>query len=67
MNDSKHSMDDINHSFYDSKHSIWQPGDSKHAISWHLKRQLKHCQRHNGPEGWVNFTTADKNLDQISI
>ena len=27
----------------------------------------KHCQRHNGPEGWVHITNSDKNIDQISI
>ena len=26
----------------------------------------KHCQRHNGPEGWVHITSSNKNLDQIS-
>ena len=31
------------------------------------KRNMKHCQRHNGPEGWVHITTSDTNLDQISI
>ena len=28
------------------------------------KWKIKHCQRHNGPEGWVHFTST--NLDQIS-
>ena len=27
----------------------------------------KHCQRHNGPEGWVHITSSYTNLDQISI
>ena len=27
----------------------------------------KHCQRHNGPEGWVHITSCYTNLDQISI
>ena len=27
---------------------------------------LKHCQRHNGPEGWVHVTSSCTNLDQIS-
>ena len=27
---------------------------------------LKHCQRHNGPEGWVHITSSNTNLDQIS-
>ena len=27
---------------------------------------LKHYQRHNGPEGWVYFTSLNTNLDQIS-
>ena len=27
---------------------------------------LKHCQRHNGPEGWVLITSSNTNLDQIS-
>ena len=27
----------------------------------------KHCQRHNGPEGWVHITSSYKNLDQTSI
>ena len=26
----------------------------------------KHCQRHNGPEGCVHFTSSNTNLDQIS-
>ena len=26
----------------------------------------KHCQRHNGPEGWVHITSSNTNLDQIS-
>ena len=26
----------------------------------------KHCQRHNGPEGWVLITSSKTNLDQIS-
>ena len=26
----------------------------------------KHCQRHNGPEGWVLITSSNTNLDQIS-
>ena len=26
----------------------------------------KHCQRHNGPEGWVHITSSYTNLDQIS-
>ena len=38
-------------------------------------RLLKHCQRHNGPEGWVqptketclgHITSSDTNLDQAS-
>ena len=27
---------------------------------------FKHCQRHNGPEGWIHITTSNTNLDQIS-
>ena len=27
----------------------------------------KHCQRHNGIEGWVHITTSKTNLDQILI
>ena len=27
----------------------------------------KHCQRHNGPEGWVHITQSCTNLDKISI
>ena len=27
---------------------------------------LKHCQRHNGPEGWVLIESSKTNLDQIS-
>ena len=27
----------------------------------------KHCQRHNGPEGWVHITRYYTNLDKISI
>ena len=26
----------------------------------------KHCQRHNGAEGWVHITSSCTNLDQIS-
>ena len=26
---------------------------------------LKHCQTHNGPEGWVHITNSYTNLDQI--
>ena len=26
----------------------------------------KHCQRHNGPKGWVHITISYTNLDQIS-
>ena len=26
----------------------------------------KHCQRHNGPEGWVHITSSNTNLDQVS-
>ena len=29
--------------------------------------RYKHCQRHNGPEGWVHLTSSYTNLDQISI
>jgi len=28
---------------------------------------MKHCQRNNGPEGWVQSTSSYTNLDQISI
>ena len=28
--------------------------------------KIKHCQRHNGPEGWVLITSSNTNLDQIS-
>ena len=31
------------------------------------KSSLKHCQRHNAPEGWVNITNSYTNLNQISI
>ena len=27
----------------------------------------KHCQRHNGPEGWVHIISSNTNLDQISF
>ena len=27
----------------------------------------KHCQRHNGPEGWVHITSSCTSLGQISI
>ena len=27
---------------------------------------MKHCQRHNGPEGWVHIKSSNTNLDQIS-
>ena len=37
---------------------------------WHLVILIKHCQRHNGPEGWVQFskvqTNSNTNLYQIS-
>ena len=26
----------------------------------------KHCQRHNGPEGWVHITSSNKIFDQVS-
>ena len=26
---------------------------------------IKHCQRHNGPEGWVHITSSNTNLDRI--
>ena len=26
----------------------------------------KHCQRHNGPEGWLHMTSSNTNIDQIS-
>ena len=32
---------------------------------WGLQ-STKHCQRHNGPEGWVLITSSNTNLDQIS-
>ena len=32
-----------------------------------LNQDMKHCQRHNGPEGWVHITASDTNFDQISI
>ena len=28
--------------------------------------QTKHCQRHKGPEGWVQITSSYTNLDRIS-
>ena len=31
------------------------------------QKDIKHCQRHNGPEGWVHITSSYTNLDQISI
>ena len=34
--DGKHQPDDLEHSIYDSKHSIRQPNDSKHSILQHL-------------------------------
>ena len=33
----------------------------------HQQQNLKHCQRHNGPEGWVHITSSNTNLDQISF
>ena len=40
---------------------------------WHLshrnlRNNKKHCQRHNGPEGWVHITRSQfTNLDHITI
>ena len=34
-------------------------------VIWSLT--LKHCQRHNGPEGWVHITSSYTNLNQVSI
>ena len=30
------------------------------------RSRIKHCQWHNGPEGWVLITSSKTNLDQIS-
>ena len=30
------------------------------------RTNIKHCQRHNGPEGWVHITSSKQNLDQVS-
>ena len=45
------------------------PGRSKFLhlkLSYNHVLSLKHCQRHNGPEGWVLITSSNTNLDQIS-
>ena len=40
------------------------------TMEWvNLKRneEMKHRQRHNGPEGWVHITSSNTNLDQTSF
>ena len=39
----------------------WMNGSPWIDIEW-----TKHCQRHNGPEGWVHIKSSYTNLDQIS-
>ena len=45
------------------------------AVKWRIDVGLKHCQRHNGPEGWVHLAkvtswshirSSNINLDHIS-
>ena len=37
------------------------------TIKYHEQRsRTKHCQRHNGPEGWVHITSSYTNLDHNS-
>ena len=40
-------------------------GVCKYKKTWPMYK-YKHCQRHNGPEGWVLITSSNTNLDQIS-
>ena len=42
-----------------SKKSFWGARQKQFQIT-------KHCQRHNGPEGWVHITSSNTNLDEIS-
>ena len=36
------------------------------VLNLHNRENHKHCQRHNGPEGWVHITNSNRHLDQIS-
>jgi len=41
-------------------------------VFWQNKRRLraavaKHCQRHNGPEGWVHIISSNTNLDHFIL
>ena len=61
--------------------SRFMPSESWSICDWNLKKDnqkedlVKHCQRHNGPEGWVHLakvtscshiTSSNTNLDHIS-
>ena len=49
----------------DFRNTIWNQNGE--PLSFVLcSSTLKHCQRHNGPEGWVHITCSNTNLDQIS-
>ena len=41
-----------------------RPTDTK--IKYFKLNKQKHCQRHNGPEGWVHITSSNTNLDHLS-
>ena len=55
--------------------NIWRLGKNTQRRSWKDGEMRKHCQRHNGPEGWVllikltsfgHMTSFYTNLDQTS-
>ena len=49
---------------------LGERGGHNHGVIIHtflIAWDLKHCQRHNGPEGWVHITQSCTNLDKISI
>ena len=41
-----------------------RPTDTK--VKYFKLNKQKHCQRHNGPEGWVHITSSNTNLDHLS-
>ena len=46
----------------------WMPDGlwSRERPSLWYNKVNKHCQKHNGPEGWVLISSPKTNLDQIS-
>ena len=61
-------------SFWIIKHEVWRESwiiekiisPDSCQLFWDCHINLKHCQRHNGPKGWVHITSSNTNLDQIS-